>query len=81
MRDYVKIVDFALLGILKSGAHNEMVIVAARERGREVLVLEVGEGWHKLCEVLGKERPEEKEFPNIDDARKRQAGECSDEAP
>jgi hypothetical protein len=39
----------------------------AGERGREVLVLEVKEGWGPLCEFLGKSVPEEEDFPRKDD--------------
>jgi hypothetical protein len=38
----------------------------AEERGREVLVYEVREGWGPLCKFLGREVPEG-EFPRSDD--------------
>ena len=46
--------------------HNEMVISAAKERGRKVLVFEVKEGWGPLCGFLGVEQPEGT-FPRSDD--------------
>ena len=47
--------------------HNEKVKKAAAERGRNVLVYEVKQGWEPLCAFLGKAVPEEKEFPRSDD--------------
>jgi hypothetical protein len=41
--------------------HNENV-----EKGRELLVFEVREGWEPLCRFLGREVPGE-EFPRSDD--------------
>jgi hypothetical protein len=38
----------------------------AKERGRELLVFEVKEGWEPLCRFLGKSVPEEA-FPRSDD--------------
>ena len=46
--------------------HNENVVKWAREKGRELLVFEVREGWEPLCRFLGKEVPGE-EFPRSDD--------------
>ncbi|PMD31541.1 hypothetical protein L207DRAFT_442099 [Hyaloscypha variabilis F] len=46
--------------------HNENVKKWARERGRELLVFEVKEGWEPLCRFLGKSVPEEG-FPRSDD--------------
>jgi hypothetical protein len=47
--------------------HNENVKRWAGERGREVLVFEVKEGWGPLCEFLGKNAPDGKDFPRKDD--------------
>lgn len=47
--------------------HNEMVIAAAKERGREVLVYEVKDGWVPLCGFLGIEKVPEGNFPRSDD--------------
>jgi hypothetical protein len=47
--------------------HNETVRRWAGEKGREVLVFEVKEGWGSLCEFLGKSVPEGEDFPRKDD--------------
>lgn len=52
--------------------HNESVLHTAGGLGREVLVWEVGEGWGRLCEFLGREVPVgaegvERGFPRSDD--------------
>jgi hypothetical protein len=70
MRDYIWTSDPVPLGTAKFKAHNQLVIKAASERGREVLVYEVKEGWPRLCAFLGKDIPEGKAFPNNDDHRK-----------
>ena len=46
--------------------HNENVKKWAKERGRELLIFEVKEGWEPLCAFLGKSVPEEA-FPRSDD--------------
>ena len=46
--------------------HNENVKKWAKERGRDLLVFEVKEGWEPLCDFLGKSVPEEA-FPRSDD--------------
>lgn len=53
-------------GIMRFRKHNEMVISAAKDKGRDVLVYEVNEGWGPLCEFLGVEQPEGN-FPRSDD--------------
>lgn len=52
----------------KSGfrEHNENVKKWAKERGRELLIFEVKEGWEPLCKLLGKDVPDS-EFPRSDD--------------
>jgi hypothetical protein len=47
--------------------HNENVLKAAKELGREVLVYEVKEGWGPLCGFLGKQVPNEE---SVDEERK-----------
>jgi hypothetical protein len=69
MRDYIWTSVPVPSGIAKFRAHNELVMKAARERGRDVLVFQIKEGWPKLCEFLGKEVPEDTAFPNHDDHR------------
>jgi len=54
--------------------HNENVLRVAKEKGREVLVYRVGDGWERLCGFLGKQAPldgegKEKGFPRSDDWR------------
>jgi hypothetical protein len=68
MRDNIWSTNPVPTGIQKFKAHNELVLKAAKERGREVLVYQVKEGWEPLCTFLGKKVPEE-EFPNHDDHR------------
>jgi hypothetical protein len=46
--------------------HNKAVLGAAKERGREVLVYEVKEGWGPLCGFLGIEQPKG-DFPRSDE--------------
>lgn len=46
--------------------HNENVKKWAKERGRQLLVLEVKKGWGPLCAFLQKEVPKEA-FPRSDD--------------
>jgi hypothetical protein len=46
--------------------HIENVKRWAAERGREVLVFEVMEGWGPLCAFLGKSASEGMEFPRMD---------------
>jgi len=46
--------------------HNENVKRWTKERGRELLVYEVNEGWAPLCAFLGIELPGV-EFPRSDD--------------
>lgn len=53
-------------GKMRFRRHNEMVMNAAKERGREVLEFEVKEGWDPLCRYLGLERPDVG-FPRSDD--------------
>ena len=48
--------------------HNEMVKRVCKEKGREVLVYQVGEGWERLCAFLGKEVPE-REYPHVNDRK------------
>jgi hypothetical protein len=69
MRDYIWTADPIPLGAAKFKAHNELVLKAASERGRDVLVYQVKESWPRLCEFLGKEVPENVAFPNNDDHR------------
>lgn len=69
MRKYVWGSDPIPVGKNKFHEHNEKVMKAAEQRGREVLVYEVKQGWGPLCGFLGKEVPESTEFPNSDDHR------------
>jgi hypothetical protein len=70
MRDYIWTPDPVPAGIAKFRTHNELVMKAAGERSREVLVFQVKEGWPRLCAFLGKEVPQGKDFPNSDEVRK-----------
>lgn len=70
MRDYVWTSDPVPVGIAKFRAHNDLVMKAAKERGRDVLTFEAKDGWQPLCEFLGKEVPKDVEFPNNDNHRK-----------
>lgn len=69
MRDYIWTSNPISVGAAKFHAHNEHVLKAAKERGRDVLIFEAKESWPKLCEFLGKEIPDVP-FPNNDDHRK-----------
>lgn len=47
--------------------HNELVMKVAKERGRDVLVYEVKQGWEPLCRFLEKDVPVGVDFPRKND--------------
>ncbi|POS76378.1 hypothetical protein DHEL01_v205222 [Diaporthe helianthi] len=58
--------DFLANGRAAFRQHNEGVLSAARQLGREVLVFDPSMGWESLCPFLGKSVPSGVEYPHRD---------------